>query len=147
MQKRGAGRGNSADARKGVSFCCAFFRSSFRSPNALRAASSQTPYPSLPRKRESSSIPLLVLSKTQTLRWFVFWFFSAFLFAPVEYLTYEIRNISDLIRLVGVDTHIDPLLLAFGRERRGGRLCPPDCIAEYFDSIAGVFNSHRYRVF
>ena len=59
-------------------------------------SSSQTPYPSLPRKRESSSIPLLVLSKTQTLRWFVFWFLRASVFAPVEYLTYEIRDISDL---------------------------------------------------
>ena len=41
--------------------------------------------------------------------------------APVEYLTYEIRNISDLMRLVGVDAHIDPLLLAFSKARRGGR--------------------------
>ena len=78
------GTRNSADARKGVSFCCAFFRSSFRSPNALRAASSQTPYPSLPRKRESSSIALLVLSKTQTLRWFVFWFLRASVLCPVN---------------------------------------------------------------
>ena len=31
--------------------------------------------------------------------------------APVEYLTYEIRNISDLMRLVGGDAHIDPRLL------------------------------------
>ena len=28
---------------------------------------------------------------------------------------------SDLMRLVGVDAHIDPLLLAFGRGGRGGR--------------------------
>ena len=39
--------------------------------------------------------------------------------APVEYLTYEIRRASDLMR------------------RRGGRPCPPDCIAEYFDYLAG----------
>ena len=34
------------------------------------------------------------------------------MFVPVEYLTYEIRDISDHMRLVGVDAHIDPLLLA-----------------------------------
>ena len=39
-----------------------------------RRSSSQAPYPSLPHKCESSSIPLLVLSKMQTLRWFAFWF-------------------------------------------------------------------------
>ena len=87
---------NSAYARKGVSLHFTYFRSPFRSPNALRAASSQAPYPSLCRKRQSSSISLLVLSKTQTLRWFVFWFLRASVFAPVEYLTYEIRDISDL---------------------------------------------------
>ena len=65
---------NSADAQKGVSFRCACCRFSFRRPNALRAASSQAPYPSPRRKRQVSSISLLVLSKTQTLRWFVFWF-------------------------------------------------------------------------
>ena len=42
-----------------------------------RASSSQAPYPSLPHKCESSSIPLLVLSKMQTLRWFAFWFYIA----------------------------------------------------------------------
>ena len=31
--------------------------------------------------------------------------------APVEYLTYEIREVFDLMRLVGVDAHIDPRLL------------------------------------
>ena len=40
----------------------------------IEIASSQAPYPLLPHKCESSSIPLLVLSKTQTLRWFAFWF-------------------------------------------------------------------------
>ena len=30
---------------------------------------------------------------------------------------------------------------------RGGRLCPPDCIAEYFDYLAGVSNTHLHRVF
>ena len=32
-------------------------------------SSEQTPYPSLRRKRQSSSIPLLLLSKSQPLRW------------------------------------------------------------------------------
>ena len=45
-------------------------------------ASSQAPYPSLPHKCESSSIPLLVLSKMQTLRWFAFWV----LFCPMQTL-------------------------------------------------------------
>ena len=31
-------------------------------------------------------------------------------------------GLSDLKSFVGVDAHIDPLLLAFNRERRGGRL-------------------------
>ena len=73
---------------------------------------------------------------------------------------------SDLMRFVGVDAHIDPLRLAFNMERRGGRLCaavsdegalrmrhtpcgccPPDLTAEYFDYLAGLSNSHLYRVF
>ena len=37
MQKRGAGRGNSAYARKGVSLHFTYYRSPVRSPNALRA--------------------------------------------------------------------------------------------------------------
>ena len=37
MQKRGAGRENSAYAQKGVSFRCACFRYAVRGPNALRA--------------------------------------------------------------------------------------------------------------
>ena len=45
------------------------------------------------------------------------------MFAPVEYLTYEIRGVSDIKSFVGVDAHIDPLLLAFSRARRGGRPC------------------------
>ena len=30
---------------------------------------------------------------------------------------------------------------------RGGRLCPPDCIAEYFDYLAGLPDTHLHRVF
>ena len=37
-------------------------------------SSSQTPHPSPRRKRQVSSVPLLVLSKLQTLRWFAIWF-------------------------------------------------------------------------
>ena len=33
--------------------------------------------------------------------------------APVEYLTYEIRDIFDLMRLIGGDAHIDPHPLAW----------------------------------
>ena len=39
-----------------------------------RPSSSQTPQPSPRRKRQVSSVPLLVLSKLQTLRWFAIWF-------------------------------------------------------------------------
>ena len=39
-----------------------------------RPSSSQTPHPSPRRKRQVSSVPLLVLSKLQTLRWFAIWF-------------------------------------------------------------------------
>ena len=75
-------------------------------------------------------------------------------------------TLSDLMRLVGVDAHIDPLLLAFGKERRGGRpraavsaegalwmrhtpcgCCPPDLTAEYFDYLASLPKSHLHRVF
>ena len=76
---------NSADARKGVSFCCACFRYTIRSPNALRAT---------------------VKSGFLTARYTV----RVVSFAPVEYLTYEIRGVSDIMRLVGVDSHVDPLL-------------------------------------
>ena len=41
---------------------------------ASGGSSSQAPYPSPRRKRQVSSIPLLVLSKQQTLRWFAVWF-------------------------------------------------------------------------
>ena len=42
------------------------------SPQSTPTASSrQIPYPSLRRKRQSSVIPLSLLSKSQTLRWFV----------------------------------------------------------------------------
>ena len=58
---------NSAYARKGVSFRCAFFRSSFRSPNALRAT---------------------VESGFLSARYSI----CVVMFVPVEYLTYEIRN-------------------------------------------------------
>ena len=87
MEEKGAGERNSAYARKGVSFCCAFFRSSFRSPNALRATV------------ESGFLSARYVLCVVTC-------------APVEYLTYEIRNVSDLMRLVGVDAHIDPHPLA-----------------------------------
>ena len=36
---------------------------------------------------------------------------------------------------------------AFPTLRRGGRPCPPDRIAEYFDYLAGVSNTHLHRVF
>ena len=52
----------------------------------------------------------------------------------------------DLMGLVGVDAHIDPLLLAFSRARRGGRPCPPDLTAEYFDYLAGLPDTHLHRV-
>ena len=41
---------------------------------ASGGSSSQTPHPSPCRKRQVSSVPLLVLSKLQTLRWFAIWF-------------------------------------------------------------------------
>ena len=41
---------------------------------AFGDSSSQAPYPSPRRKRQVSSIALLVLSKQQTLRWFAVWF-------------------------------------------------------------------------
>ena len=37
-------------------------------------SSSQTPHSSPRRRRQVSSVPLLVLSKLQTLRWFAIWF-------------------------------------------------------------------------
>ena len=43
-------------------------------PSLRRPSSSQTPHPSPRRKRQVSSVPLLVLSKLQTLRWFAIWF-------------------------------------------------------------------------
>ena len=46
-------------------------------------SSSQTPYPSPRRKRQVSSIALLVLSKQQTLRWFAVW--SHFCLARKKY--------------------------------------------------------------
>ena len=82
MQKRGAGRENSADARKNKSFRFTYCRSSFRSPNALRA-----------------TVESGFLSARYALR--------IVTCAPVEYLTYEIREISDLKGLIGVDAHID----------------------------------------
>ena len=139
MQKRGAGRGNSAYARKGVSLHFTYFR---------YTGGQGTPFGRRPRKlhiphfragRESSSITLLLLSKTQTLRWFVFWFFSAFLFAPVEYLTYEIRGISNLKSFVGVDAHIDPHSLA-------GAIRPTN--SQSISTTSPVYpNSHLHRVF
>ena len=39
-------------------------------------SSSQAPYPSPRRKRQGSSIPLLVLSKLQPLRWVAIWYFG-----------------------------------------------------------------------
>ena len=41
------------------------------SPQSTPTSSRQIPYPSLRRKRQSSVIPLSLLSKSQTLRWFV----------------------------------------------------------------------------
>ena len=41
---------------------------------ASGGSSSQTPHPSPRRRRQVSSVPLLVLSKLQTLRWFAIWF-------------------------------------------------------------------------
>ena len=41
---------------------------------ASGGSSSQTPHPSPRRKWQVSSVPLLVLSKLQTLRWFAIWF-------------------------------------------------------------------------
>ena len=52
-------------------------------PSLRGHSSSQAPYPSLPRERESSSISLLVLSKQQTLRWFAIW--SRFCLARKKY--------------------------------------------------------------
>ncbi len=43
-------------------------------PLLRRPSSSQTPHSSPRRKRQVSSVPLLVLSKLQTLRWFAIWF-------------------------------------------------------------------------
>ena len=53
---------------------------------------------------------------------------------------------SDILRLVGVDAHIDPLQVAFSRARRGGRPCPPDLTAEYFDYLTGLSDTHLHRV-
>ena len=39
-------------------------------------SSKQTPYPSLCRKRQSSSIALLRLSKSEPLRWVLIWFWG-----------------------------------------------------------------------
>ena len=74
MQKRGAGCGNSAYARKGVSFRCANYRSTFRRPNALRAT-------------VKSGFP----SARQILR--------VATSAPVEYLTYGSRDRRRVFRL------------------------------------------------
>ena len=43
-------------------------------PLLRRPSSSQTPHSSPRRKRQVSSVPLLVLSNLQTLRWFAIWF-------------------------------------------------------------------------
>ena len=46
-----------------------------------------------------------------------------------KYLTYEIRDTSDIKKFVGVDAHIDPHL---------SYSCPPDRDAEYFDYLASL---------
>ena len=103
----------SADAQKNNPFRCAYFRYTFRSPNALRATV------------ESGSC--IARQTTQVV-----------MLAPVEYLTYEIRNISDLMRLVGTDAHIDPHSLA-------GAARPTE--AQSISTTSPVYpNSHLHRV-
>ena len=72
----------SADARKNNSFRCAYFRYTVRNPNALRA-----------------TVQSGFLSARYTVR--------GVRLAPAEYLTYEIRDLSNLMKC------------------RGGRPCPP----------------------
>ena len=88
MEEKDAGERNSAYAQKTKSLHGACFRYIARRPNALRATFKSG---FLTARYIAQIVP----------------------FAPVEYLTYEIRNISDLImRLVWVDAHIDPYPLA-----------------------------------
>ena len=100
MQKRGAGDAKIALTREKA---CRSVVRFFVPLSVVRTPFGRRPHklhiPRFRAGREISSIPLLVLSKTQTLRWFVFWFFSAFLFAPVEYLTYGSRKSRRVFRL------------------------------------------------
>ena len=74
--RKGRWTRNSADARKNDSFRCAYFRYTFRSPNALRAT-------------EESGFRIARYNVRVAP------------FAPVEYLTYEIRNIYNLLQRRG----------------------------------------------
>ena len=84
MQKRGAGRGNSAYAQKANRYI-------------LRVI--VTP---VVKERPSGDrrigFPHRVINCVVVR------------FLPVEYLTYEIRDVSDIKSFVGGDAHIDPLL-------------------------------------
>ena len=69
-------RGHNLVIRRMTSFCdCTAVACFLRDRNCRSGgSSSQASYPSPRRKRQVSSIPLLVLSKQQTLRWFAVWF-------------------------------------------------------------------------
>ena len=70
---------------KSLSFCFAFSRYTVRRPNALQAAAQ----PDFPIARHA----VRVVS-----------------FAPVEYLTYGIRDVSNIKRFVGADIPLRPIL-------------------------------------
>ena len=71
MEEKDAGERNSAYARKGILLRCACYRYTVRSPNALRAT---------------------VESGFRIARYIM----QIVRLVPVEYLTYEIRGVSDL---------------------------------------------------